>query len=631
MRERLHEYLRARPAGAAVAELIGLVFSGAGRDADFGPRFLQALLGHDPRFQFDGDAQVWHVRAAVAVPQILAESTFVVVDLETTGDAPIFGAITEIGAVRLERGRVTGEFQRLINPGRPIQPFVVGLTGITDAMVAGAPRIRDVLPEFLEFAGDAVLVAHNAQFDVGHLDAVHQLVFGRPLDRPSVCTLKLARRLMPELTHRNLDAVSAALGLGGADRHRALGDARITADVLSIFLEKAAAEGVTTLAQLIELQRRAADGKPFVMQIPRDRLDEVPSRPGVYHFLGEDGRLLYVGRARKLRDRLGTYFTNARDHAHKTLEMIRQARDFRIFETGSELAASLLEARHIHDLKPPFNRQRRHLPRVGYLKLSLGNAFPRLWVTGKLTADRALYVGPFASLQNAERAHAVLVRRFGVRTCPETLEPSPSFTPCHSGQIGECTAPCAERVDRGAYRAQIDDLVAFLAGNDAVPARLRAERDACAARDDFEAAQRLHRDLDVLDDLQRRQRTLHWILARQNFAVLLPTADRDAAQFYGVLGGRLAVESRVTAAGDLVAAAGLVRERFPRYQDAPLGREDVESATILAAWLRDRGQEGLFLPLDTADAIFDRLDELTVTVSDLRQRGPLPFIDGLHE
>ena len=601
MRERLHEYLRARPDGVAADELIGLVFSGAGQDAGFAPRFLHALLDRDERFHFDTAARVWRIEDQQVVTQPLAETTFVVVDLETTGDAPGVGAITEIGAVRVSGGRLVGEFQTLVNPGRPIQPFVIGLTGITDAMVATAPRIAEALPRFLEFAGDAVLVAHNVTFDLGHLDAVHRRLFGRPLERTAICTLKLARQLLPDLKQRNLGAVAAALGLGDADRHRALGDARITAEALCIFLERAAADGVATLDQLAELQRRASDGKPFIMRVPRERLNEVPERPGVYHWLGDDGRLLYVGRARRLRHRLASYWSNTRSHGAKTLDLIRKVHDFRIIETGSELAAALLEARQIHDLKPPFNRQRRHLPRVGYLKLSAQNPFPRLWVTERLTADKATYFGPFASIEDAEQVHATLTRRFKLRTCTENLAPDPGIVPCLLGQVGDCSAPCAARVAAIEYGAQVDALL------DAV------------------------RGQDLRDLLPPRHRALQWTVTQQNFVVLLPTAERDAAQFYGVLGGRLAVEARITAAGDLVAAASLVSERFARYQDVPLARDDVAAATILAAWLRDHRQEGLLLPLDTPAAIFDRLDELSVTVTDLRQHGPLPVIDGLHE
>jgi DNA polymerase-3 subunit epsilon len=629
MRQRLHDHLAARPAGAAPEELLDLVFTTQGRDPEFARRFLDTLLGDDPRFRFDPADGRWRVRGHDALALPLAEAEFVVVDLETTGGGVAPDGITEIGAVLVVGGRLTETFSTLVNPGRPIPPFVVQLTGITDAMVAHAPRIAEALPRFLAFAGERTLVAHNASFDLGHLNAAQQALVGRPLDLPALCTLRLARRLLPDLRRRSLDSVSTALGIACFDRHRALPDARIAAEILCVFLERAAERNIGRLDELLDFQRSAADGRPFVVHVPRARLESVPLAPGVYHLLGADGRLLYVGRARRLRERLGAYFANARGHSARVLELIRHVYDFRITETGSELAASLLEARQIRELKPPYNRQRKHLPRVGFLKLDVRSLFPRLHVTARLGAERAVYVGPFPSLDGAAQAHAVLARTFGLRTCPGRLEPGPEATPCLAGQPGWCTAPCAAQVGAPAYRRRVDEWLAFLDGDDAAPLeRLAARRDQLATELRFESAGHVQRDIELLETIRRRQRTLAWIVGQQNFAVLLPTEARDAALFYAVLGGRLAVETRITATTDLVAAVGLVGERWAHYQDAPLGREDVDGATIVAAWLRDRGaDEGILLPLDGPDALVTRLDELTVTVRDLGLPGPLPAID----
>jgi hypothetical protein len=119
------------------------------------------------------------------------------------------------------------------------------------------------------------------------------------------------------------------------------------------------------------------------------------------------------------------------------------------------------------------------------------------------------------------------------------------------------------------------------------------------------------------------------VLTRQNFVVLLPTVERDAAQLYVVLGGRLAFESRVDASADFLAAVRVIRERFEHFQGLPLDRADIEATTVLAGWIRDRKREGLLLRLDGPNDIEARLDELTVTLTDLRQRGPLPAIDGI--
>jgi DNA polymerase-3 subunit epsilon len=586
------------------------------------------MLGPDERLTFDSATGRWRARVHEALARPLGVTRFVVFDLETTGGGPSATGITEIGAVRVVDGRLTETFATLVNPGQRIPPFVSRLTGITDEMVATAPRITDALPAFLDFVGDDVVVAHNAAFDMGHLDAAQRALSGLGLDRPSVCTLRLARRLLPGLRRRGLDSVAGALGISCWDRHRALPDARIAAEIFSVFLERLAERNVARLDELLDFQRSAIDGRPFVVHVPRARLEEAPMTPGVYHLLGSDGRLLYVGKAARLRERLSSYFANARGHSAKTLALIRQVYDFRVTETGSELGASLLEARQIRELRPPFNRAGKHLPRVGFLKVGVRSAFPRLWITERLGPDRAVYVGPFRSRESAERAQNVLARLFGLRTCAGRLTPSPEVSPCLSGQVGACTAPCAGRIDEPGYRARVDELVAFLEARTEAPlARVIERRDAYAAELRFEAAARAQRDLETLTEIRRRQETLAWVVARQNFVVLLPSRVRDDAALYAVLGGRLALDLRITAAADLLVAVRFVEERFAAYQDVPLGRDDVDGTTIIAAWLRDRAaRDGVLLPLERADSLRERLDELVVTVRDLALTGPLPAV-----
>jgi len=251
-------------------------------------------------------------------------------------------------------------------------------------------------------------------------------------------------------------------------------------------------------------------------------------------------------------------------------------------------------------------------------------------VTRRLGTDREIYLGPFASADAAEAALSVLARVFGLRTCSGRLAPAPDVSPCLLGQVGTCPAPCAARIDAAAYGRLVETFLDFVEGRDDAPlAQLTERRDAAAAALRYEAAGRAQRDLGVLEEIRRRRERLGWILARQNFAVLLPTVDRAGAQLYVALGGRLAVELDVRAAADLAAAVHVVRERFPSYQDARLERGDVAASTILSAWLRDRAQEGVLLPLDRPDALAQRLDDLVVTLDDLRQRGPLPAIDAL--
>jgi DNA polymerase-3 subunit epsilon len=187
----------------------------------------------------------------------LSDCPFVIVDIETTGMKPPHARITEVGAVRLRGGEFGLELAQLIDPGCAIPPFITAMTGISDEMVAGQPTIEMLWPILEDFIGDSILVAHNARFDLAFLDHEAWRITGRPLANLEVCTVALSRRAWPSLDRHNLDSVAQHLGLGFDARHRALGDARVTAQVLHSALQILEARRIHTLGDLMRSQRSA--------------------------------------------------------------------------------------------------------------------------------------------------------------------------------------------------------------------------------------------------------------------------------------------------------------------------------------------------------------------------------------
>ncbi len=602
MRQRLYEYLLERPSGASPGELLALVFTQPGTDPEFGPRFLHGLLACDPRFVWRAAEGTWSASFHEALARPLSETTFVVVDIETTGMATSAAGIIEIGAARVRNGRVIEEFAQLVNPGSRLSRFITQLTGIDDAMLQGQPPITAVWPHFSDFLGDAVVVAHNARFDLGFLNAAAVASCGRPLANPCLCTLKLARRLVPEQRRRGLDALGGYFGIPLADRHRALGDVRITVEVLFHLLERLAACGLVRLDQALDFQHHARDGRRFVCLLPREKIAQLPTAPGIYRLLDAEGRLLYIGKAKNLRQRVGSYLSNAGGHSDKTLELIRRSTDVRVQVAGSELEAALDEAEAIRRHQPPYNRLSKHLPRIAFVKLTVAGEYPRLAITTRLATGRAHFFGPFRAREEAERVLRLLERLFRLRTCPQRLRPDASVSPCFQGQIGACSAPCAARVTAADYRRQVNDCVALLKGDSGPAGReLTARRDAQAAALRFEAAAKAQRDLDLLHALARRQRTLGWVAAREHFLILQPSVDGRSVLAYVVLGGRLALRTRVHDEAQAGVLAARVREILPAYDRAPMQQHEVDGTTIVAAWLRDHGEtDGCVLRIEAS-------------------------------
>ena len=243
-------------------EAVAVLFSTERVPESLAPSLLEVIVRADRRFEQDPDG-LWHYREPEN-PESLRDHDFVVLDVETTGGQPPADRITELGAVRLRGGEVVDEFCTLVNPEREIPLDIVRLTGITNEMVADQPTALEVLPRFAEWLGEATIVAHNAAFDRRFVDAHWEDIFGEPTTNTWICSVRLARKLYPELRSRSLGPLCRALGIPVAALHRAGNDARATALVFLRELDDLASkgitdwEGLTTLVRPVSRRRQSA-------------------------------------------------------------------------------------------------------------------------------------------------------------------------------------------------------------------------------------------------------------------------------------------------------------------------------------------------------------------------------------
>jgi DNA polymerase-3 subunit epsilon len=382
----------------------------------------------------------------------LSGVTFVVFDLETTGGAPREHAITEIGAVKVRGGEVLGEFATLVDPGGPIPPFITVLTGITDAMVVAAPRIESVLPSFLEFIRGAVLVAHNAPFDVGFVKAACAAHDYPPPANPVVDTADLARRVLTRDETPNCKLATLARIFRSTTQpcHRALSDAKATVDVLHALLERTGSFGVRTLEELKGFVRAPTPQQ----QRKRHLADAVPGAPGVYVFEDERGESLYVGKSTNLRTRVRSYFT-ASETRPRIREMIGIAERVRPIVCATSLEAEVRELRLIGSTKPRYNRRSRFPEKVVWLKLT-DEPFPRLSIVREVKDDGATYLGPFTSGRAADDARSAIHEAVPLRQCTERITPETRRGACALAGLGRCGAPCEGRESLDDYARHVE-------------------------------------------------------------------------------------------------------------------------------------------------------------------------------
>jgi DNA polymerase III epsilon subunit family exonuclease len=499
---------------------------------------LEEVVGEDTRLAWRGDA------VGLADPPgaelLLEEATFVVVDLETTGLRPGTSRICEIGAVRVRELELEEEFQLLVDPGVPIGVTISVLTGLRDSQLRGQPHPAVAVRRFLEFAGDAVLVAHNARFDLAFLDRETERLTGARLAGPVVDTVGLARRLLAGRTTRaGLASLAQFFGTATRPCHRALPDAQATAEILLYLLGLAQERGARTVADLVEL------AAPRVRKVyaKRSLAFGAPSSPGVYLFRDRHDHVLYVGRARDLRARLRSYFRSDRqrpavESALAALERI----EWRV--CGSELEAALEELRLLRELRPPANARNVRPDRYVYL---------RRRGDGVVCSSKPGPVGPLKSRSRARLA-ARLLR-------PEEAERPELALPRLHVRLREL-ADCRRYEDAGRLRDRIAALE------------------------------------DVVHSLQRLER-----LRRARCCLIVPSAEPGFARAIFVAGGRVAAV-RTLPPGDgarLEVESGLAEVK--RAADTHLDPDEVDALLVVGTFLRRPPPELRVAPLETPEIL----------------------------
>jgi DNA polymerase III subunit epsilon len=532
---------------------------------------------------------------------LLHDATFVVTDTETTGVRAGDDRLIEVAAVKVRGGEIVDTFEQLVNPGRYVPRRITQITGISTAMVYHEPPAREVLPAFREFLGDGVLVAHNLPFDLRFLQAELERAGQTPLENDALCTLRLARRLLPGLPSRGLTALAQHFALRNRARHRALGDAEVTAEVLLRFLDRLhAGFGLRTAADLLAFQhRRYRDtaGEPrHVQEIRQEVLPLLPDRPGVYTFKRKNGEVLYVGKAKSLANRVRSYFAGIDNHPPRLRKLVRDLRVVEWEEAGSELAALLAESRRIKAVLPRDNRAQRRYKDYPFLRLDPSERYPALGWVPAVGADAAEYYGPLGSRATVEEVVDLVGHHYRLRECDATsfAVASAHRQPCLYHEIGRCLAPCLGGRDE-AYATEVERVRRLLRGDgDGVLEAVEEAMRAAAGRLEFERAG-LYRDQHRrLKALLARQRPFGTPLADLH-AVLVEPDARGGVQAFLLRHGRLA--ERLDLA-DPAAETDRLRSALARHFDparpAPetFRRYEVDEIRILAAWVRQHEASG---------------------------------------
>lgn len=370
---------------------------------------------------------------------------YAILDIETTGGQFNEEGITEIAIYKFDGHEVVDQFISLVNPEIPIQPFVVKLTGINNAMLQSAPKFFEVAKRIIEMTNDCIIVAHNAPFDYRILRTEFRRL-GYDFEAKTICTVELSKKLLPEQPSHSLGKLVRALGIPIADRHRASGDAMATVKLFKILLEKDLEKEIVKDFIKLEIQKGIT---PKLLDI----VSSLPAKTGVYYIHNEKGNLVYIGKSRNIKKRINQHFTGTSTKCKKI-----QANVFTVTydETGSELIALLKESEEIKINKPIYNRaQRKSIFQLalyaekdenGYINLKLQKA-----------DGRKKEITSFTSIQEGKNALFRITSHYNL--CQKLTGLYHSKTNCFQYSIKECDGACIGEVSPEEYNARVQNFI----------------------------------------------------------------------------------------------------------------------------------------------------------------------------
>ena len=483
----------------------------------------------------------------------LHDTVFTVFDVETTGLSAINNRMTEIGIVKLRGGEIIDEFETLMNPGEFIPPYITQMTGITNEMVHKKPSFDELAPVILDFIGSnnsssVILGGHNVRFDYGFLNESLLRAGYNKLEHPSLCTARLARRLSRSLPSKSLDSLKRHFGIHTKRKHRAIDDARATAQILSIFIEQLVTEfEFETIDDVVGFQfKKIYDDSKTTARFKKLKINlkEVPQKPGIYFMFNKNDEIIYIGKAKSLKERLGSYFYHNTSHSTKVKKLVRFVHKVEWETTGSELSALLAESRMIKSHKPRFNSAIKSYRKFPFIKIDVNRAFPIVQKVYEILPDGAKYYGPFASSFTVNNLIERINRLYKLRKCDDiNLRPVKNHSTCMYFEIGQCGAPCNFTSTALEYHREVKRVDKFLLSDSEEGAVRYLEREMEIAADEmnFEHASHLRDNINDLKKVMLNIELTNSIVELQNYIIKCKnTIDETSYEIFLMVNGKAA-------------------------------------------------------------------------------------------
>jgi DNA polymerase III subunit epsilon len=373
---------------------------------------------------------------------------YTIIDIETTGGSPVSEKITEIAVYKYDGEKITDEYCTLINPERKIPYYITSLTGISNAMVADAPKFYEIAKNIVELTENCIFVAHNVSFDYQFIRNEFKRL-GYNYEREKLCTVQLSRRLIPGLSSYSLGNICASLGIQIMGRHRASGDAYATLKLFGHLLDLSR-QKERPLTDVYEPDRQYLHPK-----LDYSKIRSLPEDVGNYYFFNEKAELIYIGKSRNIKARILSHLHNY--SSKKSIEMLNALADIDFELTGSELIALLKESDEIKKIRPLFNRaQRRALSIYGLYSYYDQDGYIRL-VLEKNDKRQDLPLKSFSSQKSGKGFLNGCIEKYEL--CQKLCGLYPTSGSCFAYEIASCKGACIGKEPPEEYNKRVQNLI----------------------------------------------------------------------------------------------------------------------------------------------------------------------------
>lgn len=539
---------------------------------------------------------------------LLKDAEFSVLDVETTGLSARNNRVIEIGIVKVKNLKVVDKYTTLINPECEIPYFITQFTGISNSDVEHSPNFNDAAEKIEYFIGNSIVSGHNLSFDEGFLRYEFIRNGFEPLSNLNVCTLKLARKIFPELKSKSLASVTAHLGIKNRDSHRALSDAEATAQILIKLIKLLSKEkAIKTIQQLIEFESSLVSSN-LNLKLSKemsDSLYSLPDAPGVYYFLNKNNEIIYIGKAKSLKDRVRSYFAST--VTGKTKRIVRQAAKIKTEVTNSELTALLLEAESIKLINPRHNSQLKKYGNKYFVRISRTHKYPKAEITTKFDFDGNDYFGLFISRKKAEVVLDIIDKTFSLRECSD--KEFKKGKKCFLADIERCTAPCVKIHDSD-YAEELEKVYEFLSGgNQSALDRMLYKMKEYAAKEKYEKAAETKQVIDLMLSQTHKSSLLSEPINKAN--VCFEVSEGMNKDYILLLEGKYFIKKNSKSGKDTFEEALIDYYLQTSRIDINPTEEDLEKMKISLNWLtKNRNKVRIFYLKDYAS-----VDEVYVAIS----------------